>query len=62
MNITTGPLVEAYAKKFSVPVSEVLEWIDAYVHAKGLPDNMEIEPTERERATSIRAYMKRETE
>ena len=61
MKIESGPIVEKYANKFSVPVCEVLDWLHGCINEPEKTPGMECEATERERALSIRAYMVRET-
>ena len=58
MNITPGPSILAYAETFAVPVAEVVEWVSTYINT--YPAAWESDPTEKERAASIRAYMEKE--
>jgi hypothetical protein len=60
MKITAGPTIEKYASYFDIPVEEVLNWANAYINKpEWFP---ETEPTEKERAESIKQYIKSQVE
>lgn len=64
MKVTRGPLIDRYADTFGLQVGDVLAWVAGYIN---YPETFPalaavIEPSEPERATSIRAYMQSEVE
>ena len=58
MKITKGPLLQKYGDCFGVPVDEVIEWVSGYVNGPW-PESLipQLEPTEQERLTHIKAYI-----
>lgn len=55
MKITRGPMLDKFATTFGIDISEVVEWVNAYVNR---PDEFpKAEATEKERFDSIRKYI-----
>lgn len=55
MKITRGPMLEKFATTFGVDISEVVDWVNAYVNR---PDEFpKAEATEKERFDSVRKYI-----
>lgn len=58
MNITKGPMLQRFADLIGVQVSNVAEWVNAYVNEPEQFHNQElIETTEKARFASIREYI-----
>ena len=55
MNVTKGPMLELFATVFSIPVNDVVAWVNTYVNHPEQTTNPE--PTEQERLHSIKEYI-----
>ena len=61
IKISAGPSLVEYGACFGIPTDEVVEWVNQYVNGPW-PESMKAhnETTEKERLSSIKAYISKE--